>query len=37
MPTQKEQRAHFGKELDWFFLEVIFEIVWFVSCLLIGG
>jgi hypothetical protein len=37
MPAQAEQRVRFGKRLDWFFLEIILEIVWFVSCLLIGG
>jgi hypothetical protein len=37
MATQKEQRARFGKELDWFLLEIILEVVWFVGCLLMGG
>jgi hypothetical protein len=36
MPTQKEQRARFGKGIDSVVLDVILAVFEFVGCLLIG-
>ncbi len=36
MPTQKEQRARFGEELDWIICEIVLEFICLVVSVILG-